>query len=191
MASHRHTAIAPVTVIDSTTKKYSSGKAISSVSTCNCPRSHCNRDPYLSNKSTDTNPPGIANSVSTRPTPRSSPSASVSPPPRKMRSTNSSINRQKGCSRRFSHCRCKLMSPSSHRGYRRPHAPCLRRPPDARTYSPVTLPEFSRYSPPNHARSPFPCEESARRCKPSPPPPAHVSNKKPSFRYLPAPAPDF
>src|SRR5246127_740526 len=108
IASHRQTAIAPVTVIESTMKKYSSGKAIRRVSTFVCPRSHCSSDPYLSNRKTETNPPGSANKVRTRPTPRSSPSASVSPPPRKIRATKSCTSLPNGRSRWYSHSWCAI-----------------------------------------------------------------------------------
>src|SRR5580765_7690978 len=95
--------MAPVTVMERTMKKYSSGNAMSSVSTLVNPRSHCNKDPYLSNRKTETNPPGMANKVRTRPTPRSIPSASVSPPPRKIRATKSCTSLPNGRSRWYSH----------------------------------------------------------------------------------------
>src|ERR1700758_2440301 len=84
-------------------KKYSSGKAINKVSTLVCPRSHCSSDPYLSNRKIETNPPGRANNVRTRPTPRSIPSASVSPPPRKIRATKSWTSLPNGRSQWYSH----------------------------------------------------------------------------------------
>src|ERR1700681_3733250 len=78
MASHRHTATAPVTAIESVIKKYSSGMALANGSMFVAPRIHCSSVPYFSNKRMDTKPPGSASSVSTNPTPRSSPSVSES-----------------------------------------------------------------------------------------------------------------
>ena len=96
MLSHHQTAIPPVTTIESTMKKYSSGKAAARGSKFVCPRSHCRNDPYLSNRKIETKPPGMASNASRSPMLIVRPSSSPPLVPWKMRFIESRTSRGNG-----------------------------------------------------------------------------------------------
>ena len=95
MLSHHQRATPPVTTMESTMKKYSSGNAAVRGSKLVWPRSHRSNDPYLSNKNIEIKPPGTASSVSTRPKLRLSSSSSPLLPC-KIRFMNSCTSKGKG-----------------------------------------------------------------------------------------------
>src|SRR5437588_11720951 len=67
MLSPHQTAIPPVTSIESTMKKYSSGKAAATESQFVGPRSHSRNDPYLSNRKREATPLRMARDASRSP----------------------------------------------------------------------------------------------------------------------------
>ena len=79
MLSQRHSAAPPLTTMESTRKKYSSGMVAVNGSQAPAPRRRRISEPYFSNIRRETNRPGMASRITMTPTPMSNSSAPLLP----------------------------------------------------------------------------------------------------------------